>query len=217
MIGVSTATEIRLSPDNGDIQKWCLVTADIFIDTENNKVAATDVVLQSSLEYIDFVPTKNLFPYFFPPKVKNNAVHIVWFIADPKNTITGSGIIGKLFFRQKTGDVDGVIKMFFAGKWQTQDSNLSILWWIDVLDTVGSWYYRFLDDAPCQYPADYVIEGWFSHMSAEDMLNQTIKQIRMKEWLKNLFSRKTLIEFSWLLIIIAAVFIYLKKRKIWKK
>lgn len=92
MIGISAATEIRFSPDGGDIQNTCLMAADVMIDTDGKAVAATDVVIQSSLEYLDFVPNKEsgLFPYFFPPKVKDNVVHIVGFIADPKYTVNGS-------------------------------------------------------------------------------------------------------------------------------
>jgi|GEM_PF-941148 len=117
MIGISTATEIRFSPDNGNIQKTCLVAADVFVNTDDKKIAATDIVIESSLEYMDFVPNKNLFPYFFPPKTGDNVVHIIGFISNPKNTITGSGIVGKIFFRQKLAtDTNGSIKLYFAGK-----------------------------------------------------------------------------------------------------
>ncbi|MFA7298570.1 MAG: hypothetical protein WC010_02890 [Candidatus Absconditabacterales bacterium] len=214
MIGISTATEIKFSPDNGDIQKGCLIATDIFIDTEDNKIAATDIVIESSLEYLDFVPSKNLFPYFFPPKTGDNIIHIIGFISDPKNTITGSGSIGKIFFRKKSStDTDGSIKLFFAGQGETYDSNLSILGGIDVLQNVGSGYYNFTDNGPCQYPADYEIVGGFSHMSAEDALNETIKTIKRQQFMEKLLSWQTLIGFAGLLIIVTILFIYIKKRK----
>lgn len=216
MIGISTATEIKFSPDNWDIQKWCLIATDIFIDTEDNKIAATDIVIESSLEYLDFVPSKNLFPYFFPPKTWDNIIHIIGFISDPKNTVTGSGSIGKIFFRKKSStDTDGSIKLFFAGQWETYDSNLSILWGIDVLQNVWSGYYNFTDNWPCQYPADYEIVWGFSHMSAEDALNETIKTIKRQQFMEKLLSWQTLIGFAWLLIIVTILFIYIKKRKQW--
>lgn len=215
MIGISTATEIRFAPDHWDIKKWCLVVTDIIINTDNAAVATTDIVLETSLEYVDFVPTKNLFPYFFPPKVKGDTIHIVWFIANPKNTVTGSGVIGKLFLKQKSPtDSDAVIKLFFAGQGKTYDSNLSILWWIDVLQNVGSWYYQLLDTASCEYPSDYIIVGWFAHKSAQSVLDDITKQISYQEWLTRLFSWQTLVVCIWLLIFI--LFIFIKKHKRWK-
>lgn len=217
MIGISTATEIRFSPDSWDIKKWCLVATDIVVNTDNAAVAATDIVIETSLEYVDFVPTKNLFPYFFPPKIKGDTIHIVGFIANPKNIVTGSGVVGRLFLKQKSlTDSDAVIKLFFAGQGKTYDSNLSILWWIDVLQNVGSWYYHLLDTASCEYPSDYNIVGWFAHMSAQLALNDIIKQISRQELLAKLFTWKTFVSFTWLLLIIVISFIYIKKQKRWK-
>ena len=217
MVGVTAASEIRFSPENWDIQKWCLVAADIIIDTDSSAIAATDIVIESSLEYLDFVPTKNLFPYFFPPQTKDGKIHIIWFVADPKNTVKGSGSVGKVFFRQKNpNDTDGAFKLYFAGQGKTYDTNLSILWGIDILQKVGGWYYRFVDSWTCQYPADYEIIWWFSHMSPEDALNDTIKDIQHRQRLKKLLNRKNLVIFSWLLIILTILFIYFKKRKEWK-
>ena len=217
LIGIGTATEIRFSPDVWDIQKWCLVAADVFVEMGNNQVAATDIVIESSLEYMDFVPNKNLFPYFFPPQTWENTVHIIGFISNPKNTISWSGIVGRIFFKQKLStDTDGSIKLYFAGQGKTYDTNLSILWGIDVLQNVGSGYYQFVDDWPCEYPANYEIVWGFAHMSAQDALNKTIRSIQRQQWLKQLLTWKTLIAFAWLLIIITILFIYVKSRKQWK-
>ncbi|MEI7557947.1 MAG: hypothetical protein WCJ45_03855 [bacterium] len=58
-----------------------MVAADIVFDTTNTNVAATDVVIESSLEYVDFVPykdpSKNSFPNFLPPQTGNDTVHII--------------------------------------------------------------------------------------------------------------------------------------------
>jgi hypothetical protein len=35
-------------------------------------VATTDVILESSMKYLDFIPNTSLFPYFFPPVVRTN-------------------------------------------------------------------------------------------------------------------------------------------------
>lgn len=214
-IGSTTAAEIKFFPANGDIQKWCMIVTDIFIDTTGNPIAATDVVIESSLEYVDFVPTKTLFPYFLPPTLKNNKIYIAWFTDKPKKLITWSGSIGKLFLRQKNiSDTDGTIKLFFAGAGKTHDSNLSILWWIDVLDRVGAWYYRLTDEWPCQYPIDHQIVWWSSHMSPEDALTNTLKEIERKQIFEQIFNWKTITTFVSFIIILTILFIYIKR--IWK-
>ncbi len=215
IVNITSASEIKFSPDQWNIKNWCLVATDVFIDTNTNQIAATDIVMESSLEYMDFVPNKEngLFPYFFPPKTGNNIVHIIGFISDPKKTVSWSWIIGKLFFRQRsTTDTNGSIKLYFAGKWKTYDSNLSILWGKDILDTVGSASYTFSESGSCEYPADYKIIGWFSHMSPEAALQATINKIKWQQWLQNFFSFRTLIGLIWLIIIIL-LFIYFKKKK----
>ncbi|MEI8009542.1 MAG: hypothetical protein WCI00_09650 [bacterium] len=54
-----------------------MIATDVVINTDGKPVAATDVVIETSLAYVDFVPSKKLFPNFFPPKIKNDAIHIV--------------------------------------------------------------------------------------------------------------------------------------------
>ncbi len=211
-MGIAAAAEISFSPDYGEIQKWCLLPVDIFIDAKGNNVAATDVVIESSLAYVDFVPSKKVFPYFFPPKIKNNAIHIVWFIDNPNTPVTGSGIIGRIFLKQQNPtDTDGVIRLYFAGTGKTYDSNLSILWWVDVLDTLGSGYYRFVDSWSCEYPANSTIAGWFAHMSPEQALNATINDIHHKQLIDKLLSRKTIVSFFGILVLATILFIYFKK------
>ena len=213
MTSITSASEISFSPDHWDIQKWCLVAADIFINTDEHPVAATDVVIESSLDYVDFVPTKTLFPHFFPPKTGTNTVHIIGFISDPKSTVTGSGSIGRIFFRQKSSsDTDGTMKIYFAWQGKTYDSNLSMLWWIDVLDTVGAWYYRLIDSWSCEYPANYNIVGGFSHMSAQEALKIINKEL-LQETNGNLLSnRKYIVAILGWIILLTILFIYMKRR-----
>jgi hypothetical protein len=116
--------------------------------------------------------------------------------------------------RQKSPtNTDGVIRLYFAWEGKTHDSNLSILWWIDVLQKVGSWYYQLVDQWSCEYPANYNIVWWFSHMSAEEALDNTITQIQHQELINKIFNWTTLRSLLWLLIIIGILFIYIKKWK----
>ncbi|EKD24980.1 MAG: hypothetical protein ACD_80C00142G0022 [uncultured bacterium (gcode 4)] len=218
MIGVSAATEISFSPADWNIQNWCLVATDIIVDTSNNNIAATDIVIESSLEYVDFVPSKNIFPYFFSPQTGENTIHIIWFVSDPQNTVKWSGSVGRIFFRQKhPTDTDGAIKLYFAWKGETYDTNLSILWGIDVLEKVSNWYYRFDAVWSCEYSGGYGIVWWFSHTSPEESLNTTIKAIQQQQWINRFLSWKMLILYSFLLIILIIIFIYITQRKEWKK
>jgi hypothetical protein len=70
------ATEITFSPATGDLAKGCLITADVMIDTDNQEISATDLIIESSLDFVDFVPS-DMFPYFLPPKTKSNITHII--------------------------------------------------------------------------------------------------------------------------------------------
>lgn len=218
MVGVSTAAEISFSPGTWDIQNWCLVATDIIIDTSDNNIAATDIVIESSLEYVDFVPSKNLFPYFFSPQTDGNTIHIIWFVSDPQNTVKWSGSVGRIFFRQKkAANTDGAIKLYFAGEGKTYDSNLSILWGVDVLQKVTDWYYHFGAVWSCEYPGGYQIVWWFAHTSAEESLNTTIKEIQKQQWINRFLSWKMLILYSFLLIILIILFIHITQKKEWKK
>lgn len=214
MISVSMATEIRFFPDSWEIQKWCLVAVDVMIDTSEQAIAATDVVIETSLEYVDFVPNKKLLPNFLPPKVSDYSIHIIWFVSNSKETVKGSGSIGTLFLKQKnTTDADGNLKLYFAWPGKTYDSNLSILWWIDILEKTGEGLYRFAENASCEYPIDYTIEWWFAHMSADKALNKTIKKLQRQERL----TRRNILPWAMILIIITLLFIYRKRKHWWEE
>ena len=58
------------------------------INTDDKEISATDVIIESSLEFVDFVPAK-LFPYFLPPKAQSGMIHIVGFSTDKTNRVTG--------------------------------------------------------------------------------------------------------------------------------
>ncbi len=213
ILWVSTAAEIRFSPDSGNIGKGCLVTADIIVNTDSRDIAATDIMIESSLDFVDFVPTK-MFPYFLPPQVKDSMIHIVGFTIDPKHRVKGKWSIGTLYLKQKGyDDSDGTIKLYFKKKWDTTDSNLSVAGGIDILDTVGTAYYQFTDSGACAHYAGEAINWWIANAS----LNSVITKINRNQRMQKIFNRKTLIAFAWLLIVITFLFLYYKNTKQWKK
>jgi len=213
ILWVSTATEIKFSPDHWDIKKWCIVATDIIIDTQDNEIAATDIVMETSLEFVDFIPS-NMFPYFLPPKIQGNVIHLVGFSTDNTNRAIGSWSIWTLYLKQKDDqETDGSIKLYFIKKWSTTDSNLSIAWWVDVLDTVGSALYRFWDTWLCVHNSADAIKEWIANKN----LRMLLAKIDRDQWIKKVVNRKSLLAFTWLIILITILFFYFKASKQWSK
>ncbi len=213
ILWVSTAAEIRFSPDSWDIGKWCIVATEIIIDTQDKETAATDIVMESSLEFVDFVPS-NLFPYFLPPKIEGNMIHLVGFSTEKSNRVSGSWSIWTLYLKQKdNADTDGSIKLYFTKKWSTTDSNLSMAWWIDILDTVGSALYHFADEWSCTHNAADDIKGWIAHKN----LRMLLAKIDRDQLIKKVINRKSLLAFTWLIILTTILFLYYKTSKQWAK
>ncbi len=212
LFSISMATEISFSPEKWEVANNCLVALDIMIDTDNKEIAASDIVIESSLDFVDFVPSK-LFPYFLPPKVSNNLIHLVWFTVDPKNRVQGSWSIGTLYMQQKnTSDADGTLKLYFKKKWDTTDSNLSIAWWIDILDSVGSAYFTFTENWACAHAVGESLNGGIADKSVKMLLAKLDRQ----QLFQKIFNRKVISLFAGLLIIITLLFIYYKGTKKWK-
>jgi len=213
IFGVCTATEIRFSPDVWNIGKGCLVAADIIIDTDDKEISATDIIIESSLEFVDFVPT-NMFPYFLPPKVSDGLTHLVGFTVDPQYRVKGKASIGTIYMQQKWyNENNGAMKLYFKKKWDTTDSNLSVAGGIDILDTVWSAYYTFTASGACIHNAGEEIVWWIAKKS----LRQMLAKLNHNQWIQDTFSRKTLVSFTGLLIIITLLFLYYRISKQWKK
>jgi hypothetical protein len=66
------------------------VAVDIVVDTSNQAIAATDIIIETSLDYVDFVPDTTFFPNFFPPKVDDFSIHIIGFVSNPNEVVSGS-------------------------------------------------------------------------------------------------------------------------------
>lgn len=212
LFSVSMATEITFSPEKGEVANNCLVALDIMINTDNNEIAASDVVIESSLDFVDFVPSK-LFPYFLPPKVSNNLIHLVWFTVDPKNRVQGSWSMGTLYMQQKNAsDADGALKLYFKKKWSTTDSNLSIAWWIDILDSVGSAYFTFTKTWACAHAVGASLNGGIADKSVKMLLAKLDRQ----QLFQKIFNWKVISLFAGVLIIATILFIYYKRAKKWE-
>ena len=191
------AQSLSLIPQwDGNFWNNCLVPIDVFVDTQGQEVAAMDLVMETSMEYKDFVPTE-LFPYFFPPIVDDKwLIHIAWFAVDQSERINWSGKIWTLYFRQKNNDIDGVVRLYFIGEWNTIDSNLGRIGGIDVLKSVLNAYVVFSNDLEScktidvvewidgngidEIDSEYVISWGFADKTQEEVLQETFEKIEAK-------------------------------------
>lgn len=226
---VSLAQSISFSVEGDwNFGYGCPVAIDVYADTQGEEISAMDLMMETSLMYKDFVPTQ-MFPYFLPPVVRSNwLLHVVGFTVAPTERVIWSGKIGTLYFDQKEWFQDGTVRLYFLGEWNTTDSNLSKVWWIDALKTVGEAHVKFSTTLPaCEYAAA-VISGGFAWMSYQDSLNSTLQKIydkygKISFWTflqNNIFFVIAL----FLLIVVILVLIYRKqllsyfhKDLVWKK
>ena len=124
----------------------CIVPIDVYVDTNWYEIAAMDLMFETSLNFENFVATWDTFQYFFPVVKSNNLFHIVGFSVDASEREKWLWKVWTLYFSPKEGDIDWVVRLYFLEEWNTTDTNLSILWWIDVLKNVLGAFVSFSDD-----------------------------------------------------------------------
>lgn len=210
-----TATEISFSPNHLVGGTWCLLATDIIVDAENSHIAATDIVLESSLAFVDFVPSETI-PYFLPPKTTGNVLHLVWFTTTPQQRITGKATLWRLYFKQKDpADLEWSIRLYIKNTWDTTDTNLSIAWWIDVLETVHDATYSFTTTWVCTHGSATLenIEWWI----AATKLKIVLAKVDRDQLIKKLTRPEIIISVVWLCAVILLLLLYYPLRKQWKK
>ncbi len=220
-----SAWEISLEPSHWKYSPGCMLWIDVVMDPEWKQISATDIVIESSMKFIKFEPTK-VFPYFFPAKTIENIVHIVWFTSWPSQRISEKWVIWKIYFKpQNKSDLDWSIKFYFKKIWDTTDTNLSIKWWIDVLQETRNWFYTF-DGTNCDYPEETTIkEAW--NINFNTALRQTIKKVekdfdkanrehRAAELQKSRENNKIYILSIFIVVFILATYFKISKWR-WKK
>ena len=169
LLSTVSAAEIKLVPSTGSFGDGCTIPVEIWIDTDNKTISATDVMMESSMEFLDFIPTK-VFPYFLPPTVMSNTVHLIWFAVEPTQRVSWRSLLWTVYFKKRTlSDRDWAIRLYFTNAWDTIDSNLSMPWWIDILDKVNSAYYTFDGTGGCIHDIS-ALSGWIKNVSLEAAL-----------------------------------------------
>lgn len=172
----------------------CTVPIDVYINTNWQEISAIDLVMESSMYYVDFVPS-DFVPYFLKPIVKENGlIHVVWFTVDPSERVNWEWKMGTIYFRPKQWDIDWIVRLYFLWEWDTSDTNLSIAWWVDVLRDVWQASVKFSKDLPsCVVENESVsstenvqieekINWWFADLTYDEVLENTVKVIDKDYW-----------------------------------
>jgi len=210
---MSFSSNLSLSPSEWSVWKWCLIPVDIMLDTLWEDVSSVDIILNSSMAYVDFVSWK-LFPYSFPPKVYDNwRIHIVSFALDKNNLINWTGKIWTVYYKASDMVSDWFVRFYVKGEGETVDTNVSKIWWVDTLKTTLNAFYKF-DGTSCINSDVIEVTWWVSHMSYDEWLNDVLDDINSD------FMLNKVIYISYyvvpLFIFILIIFLFIRKRK-WKK
>lgn len=211
------AWEILLQPSNWKYSPWCMIGIDIIMDPEWVQISTTDIVIESSMKFIKFEP-EQLLPYFFPPKVENGLVHIIGFTSWPNQRTGTKWALGKIFFKPKNkSDIDGSIKFYVKKKWDTTDTNLSIGWWVDVLEDTRNGFYTFNWDT-CDYEEEEIISiEESSNIDYEKWIEKTMKKVEKEhksaKIQKSREENKSYIIWLFIIVVILAAYFSMSKWK----
>lgn len=224
-----SAQSISLVPQWGSIfWNGCTVPIDVYINTNWQEISAIDLVMESSMDYVDFVPSDYV-PYYLKPVVKKNGlIHIVWFTVDPSERIKWEWKMWTVYFSQRQWDIDWVVRLYFLWEWETIDSNLSIAWWVDVLKDAWEASIKFSNDLQScmvesnngSFEKDIQVENkidwWFADLTYDEVLENTINIIDKKHWSTLVFwqfLRHNIVWMILLFILFIIILLLLKKEK----
>jgi len=222
------AQSISFVPQWGSIFWYnCTVPIDVYINTNSQEISAIDLVMESSMDYVDFVPS-DFVPYFLKPIVKENGlIHVVWFTVDPSERVKWEWKMWTVYFSQRQWDIDWIVRLYFLWEWETSDTNLSIAWWVDVLKDVWQVSVTFSKDLPScvdevnnDTSSEIVqvedkIDWWFAGLTYDEVLENTMKTIDKKYWVKS-FGQVLCHNILWIilvLILLIIILLLLKKEK----
>lgn len=219
-VNLTLWANISISPNSGHFGKNCILEFDVIVDTDSEKILWTDIYIESTMEYVDFVPS-TMFSYYLPPKVKNKNIYL-WAFSEPGKEFVWKLKFGTLYLKSNDIDPDWYIKFDFIEEGNTSDTNLSIIWWEDKLIEVKDWTYYF-DGDPCEHSViDTEIKWAFSSIDEDKYIKDMISWFNKKALVQ-----KTLLLFSkywWNLILfllfLISIYIFIKNKKLanrWKK
>jgi hypothetical protein len=219
----SLGASISISPESGHFGKNCVMEFDIIVESLSDNILTVDVYLESSMEYVDFVPS-NIFKYYLPPIIEGNKIYL-WAFSESWVKFVWKEKFGTLYLKSDDVSLDWYVNFDFRWQGNTTDTNLNLIWWIDVLDEVKNWTYYF-DLDPCEQNIvdDVVsdIEWWFSSIDEEQYVQDMISEFN-KRWVAqkvSLFFSKYWRSFALFVLVLAFIYVFIKNKKSlskWKK
>lgn len=213
--GMLLASELYISPDQWDFGKNCVLEFDIIAATMADQVMWTDVMLDTSMEFVDFVPG-DAFEYSLPPKVSENGVISLWAFSNPDNLFQWEWIIWTIYLKSNKVNNDWYIRFYFKWQGDTSDTNLSIKWGIDSLKEVNNWVYTFNWES-CVHEVNNIEWGlaWKDYDKAiNDLANEFEKKWKIQKivWF---FTSTTFLVWLWIVVLIIMIILFRIKK--WKK
>ncbi|HKL43825.1 MAG TPA: hypothetical protein VJ892_00935 [Candidatus Absconditabacterales bacterium] len=212
--GMLLASELYISPDQGDFGKNCVLEFDIIASTMADQVMGTDVMLDTSMEFVDFVPG-DAFEYSLPPKVSENGVISLGAFSNPDNLFQGEGIIGTIYLKSNEVNNDGYIRFYFKGQGDTSDTNLSIKGGIDTLKEVNNGVYTFNGES-CVHEVNNIeggLAGKDYDKAINDLANEFEKKGKIQKIVGFFTSTTFLVGLGIVVLIIMIILFRIKKGK----
>ena len=211
-VATSLWANISVSPESGHFGKNCIIEFDIIVDTNSEQILWTDMYVESSMEYIDFVPSK-AFKYYLPPKIENKNIYL-WAFSEPWKELVWRSKFGTLYLKSNDVDLDWYINFVFIWKWETSDTNLSIIWWVDKLNEVGNWVYYFDWDA-CEHSV-MDIEWSFSSIDGDKYIKDMISWFNRKAFFQKfvLLCSKYWLNIVLFILILVSLYFYIRSKKL---
>lgn len=216
LLGITMASELYLYPDRWDFGKNCVIEFDIVVDTMWSQVMWTDLMLDTSMEFVDFVPW-DIFDYIIPPQIVENGIISLWAFSDPDNLLEWKWTIWKLYLLSNGIDNDAFVRFYFQWVGNTVDTNLSAKWGIDTLIKVHNGEYTFDGDS-CVHEVDNIqVEWWISNIEYDEAIEELVDTLERRGNVENLksFLKSRGIVLLWIIVWLFLILV-LKKNK-WKK
>ncbi len=214
-VWILSASELYISPDQWDFGKNCVMEFEIIAAAMWDSIMWTDIMLDTSMEFIDFVPW-TAFNYSLPPKVSEGGIISLWAFSNPDDLLKWEWIIWTIYLESNNINNDWYIRFYFKWEWNTADTNLSAKWWVDTLKEVNNGIYTF-NWTPCEHNINN-IEWWIAGIDYDDAINDLVGELEKKWRIQSIVSflkSRNFLLWLWILILIIVILIVIKNK--WEK
>lgn len=198
VLWVSNAQSLTLSTEwDWKFGKWCIVPVDIYMDSEWEKIRWADLVIYSSMDFVDFVPNEDLFTYFLPPVVSWNIITIWAFSMEDSNL--DSWVVWTIYLRDDINP-DWIVRWKFSWLWKTTDTNLLNERWEELLKHVEDVSVFFSDEKEACISDNVEIDWWYSDVTLDDIINRVIWDIQDEQDSDIIYDSKSLLYKDYLIV-----------------